>query len=354
MRAKAAAALVAAAAAITRVTAQSSPSPSPSPVPYQYALVDDGMRSVAAAIKTGAFVNATSCWDRLAYATDTFGPRFSGTPGLEAALDWIAATAAGTDGLRTIQEPVQVPQWVRGREWAQMVSPRNKTLHFVGLGMSNGTAGQVITAPVVVVGSYDEFMALPTATIAGNIVLFDAPFVTYGQTVAYRVSAAQWVAARGGVAALIRSVGPYGIQTPHTGGSATATIPGGALSMEDSSQLHRMYARGQKVRRCAAVRRAPPHSAASSGHSAASSSVSRFTASIASSPPRSLEADVAPLPPPAGLPGAADVGVAGLATPAEADAGAAVAPLKGVNGCRPATSRCDRRHSVTACASGCR
>lgn len=225
--------------------AQPSPSPSPSPLAaYQYALVDDAMRSVASSIKTAAMVNTTA-WDRLAYMTDTFGPRFSGTVGLEQALDWIVATATAEDGLNVIQEPVQVQQWVRGREWASLISPRNKSLHFVGLGMSNGSNGQIITAPVVVVSSYDEFMALPASSITGNIILFDAPFVSYGQTVAYRVAAAGWVASRGGAAALIRSISPYGIQTPHTGGSGVAAVPAGALSIEDATQLHRMYNRGQ-------------------------------------------------------------------------------------------------------------
>jgi len=46
----------------------------------------------------------------------------------------------------------------------------------------------------------------------------------------------------------VRSVGPYGIQTPHTGSSRTSSVPGGCISAEDSSQLRRFQNRGQIVR----------------------------------------------------------------------------------------------------------
>jgi carboxypeptidase Q len=54
------------------------------------------------------------------------------------------------------------------------------------------------------------------------------------------------------VAALIRSVGPFGMQTPHTGSlrydTTAARIPAAALSMEDAMMLRRMQARGERVR----------------------------------------------------------------------------------------------------------
>ena len=52
----------------------------------------------------------------------------------------------------------------------------------------------------------------------GKIVLFDVPFTTYGATVRYRSIGAIEAAKVGAVASLIRSVGSYSIQNPHTGG----------------------------------------------------------------------------------------------------------------------------------------
>ncbi len=62
-------------------------------------------------------------WQRLAELTDTFGPRLSGSVGLERAIDWAVATmkADGLDNVRT--EPVMVPKWVRGNERLMLTDP---------------------------------------------------------------------------------------------------------------------------------------------------------------------------------------------------------------------------------------
>jgi carboxypeptidase Q len=206
---------------------------------YEYTLVDDGMRSIANTIIQGAFTNMSSTYDRLAYATTVFGPRFSGSASLERALDWINQTASQQDGIRVIQEPVQVPTWVRGNESAVMTSPRYAALHMVGLGMSTGTNGQYIEAEVLAVSSYAELQNRSSEAV-GKIVLFNVPFVTYGSTVTYRANAAVWAAGVGAVAALIRSISPYGIQTPHTGGSTPSTVPAAALSIEDANMIQRL------------------------------------------------------------------------------------------------------------------
>lgn len=217
---------------------------------YTYVYPDAGMRTTANSIigAARARVNASDAtYSQLAYLCDTFGPRFSGTPALESALDWVVSTMQA-EGFNVIQQPVLVPQWVRGNEWAKMTSPRNMTLHFVGLGMSNSTGipPAPVTAEVLVVSSYDDLMA-KAAQAVGKIVLFNVPFTTYGATVQYRSSGAVWAYSVGAVGALVRSVGPYGIQTPHTGGSTTAPIASGAVSIEDASMMQRMQDRGQTI-----------------------------------------------------------------------------------------------------------
>jgi len=200
---------------------------------------------------SGVTMASSIAWNRLAYITDTFGPRISGSQALEDALDWIKATAE-EDGLIVSEVPAWIPRWVRGNESAWLISPRRKKLHFVGLGMSNGTSGEDLTAPVVVVNgsspdeAYNNLQTVCT-TVAGKIVLFNVPFTDYGSTVGVRVSAAVWGASCGAVAALIRTIGPYSLQNPHTGSSTTSTIPSGAVSLEDASQLQRMQDRGQSI-----------------------------------------------------------------------------------------------------------
>lgn len=184
-------------------------------------------------------------WQRLAYATDTFGPRLSGSDGLRNALTYVAATATA-DGLTVSTQSVMVPAWVRGNEWARMTTPRNKTLHFLGLGGSNSSQGRVISGQVMVVKSRAELDAR-ASEVLGKIVVFNPPWVSYGANVGVRSGAAVWVAAYGGLAAIVKAVGPWGLQTPHTGGSATAAIPSGCVSMEDATQMQRMVDRGQTV-----------------------------------------------------------------------------------------------------------
>jgi len=193
----------------------------------------------------------SAAWIRIAELTDRFGARFSGTESLERSIDWIVERMRA-DGLENVHtEPVMVPRWVRGAESAELVSPRRVALHLLGLGGSVGTPEGGVEAEVLVVGSFDELQRR-AGEARGKIVLFDVPFTSYRETVAYRGGGASAAAKAGAVAALIRSVGPFGMQTPHTGSlrydTTAARIPAAALSMEDAMMLRRMQARGERVR----------------------------------------------------------------------------------------------------------
>jgi carboxypeptidase Q len=201
-------------------------------------------RLIAAATKDSA------AWNKIAELTDTFGNRLSGSDALEQAIDWMLARMR-TEGLENVRgEPVMVPHWVRGTESAELVSPRHKSLAMLGLGGSVGTPPAGITAPVLVVTSFDD-LAAHAAAAAGKIVLFDVPFTSYGQTVRYRGIGATAAAKVGAVAMLLRSVAPFSMNTPHTGAlrydSTTARIPAAAITVEDALLLHRMQTRGQPV-----------------------------------------------------------------------------------------------------------
>lgn len=114
------------------------------------------------------------------------------------------------DGLSVFEEPVMVPQWVRGSEHARLISPRHKTHNIVGLGDSISTGGKQIQAPVLVVSSFAELQQRRNSA-AGRIIVFNAPFVLYTETVDYRSRGAADSAKAGGVAALVRSVTPFGL-----------------------------------------------------------------------------------------------------------------------------------------------
>jgi len=191
----------------------------------------------------------SSAFRRLAELTDRFGARFSGTPALEQAIDWALAEMR-RDGLANVRgEPVMVPRWVRGEESAELVSPRRQAMRMLGLGGSVGTPREGITAPVLVVSSFEELIAR-SAEARGKIVVYDVPFTTYRETVRYRSRGAIAAAQAGAVASLLRSVTPYSMYTPHTGSmvydSTAARIPHAAITVEDAQLLHRLQLNGQR------------------------------------------------------------------------------------------------------------
>ena len=68
----------------------------------------------------------SSAWRRLAELVDRFGHRLSGSESLEHAIDWVLVEMQ-RDGLdRAMTEPVKVPHWVRGRESAELIEPRDR------------------------------------------------------------------------------------------------------------------------------------------------------------------------------------------------------------------------------------
>jgi carboxypeptidase Q len=207
-------------------------------------------REAAARIIGAALVDRRA-WDRLAFLCDRFPHRLSGSAWLEAAIDW-AATTMKADGLESVRvEPVMVPHWERGTEEAELLEPVRRSLLVLGLGGSVGTPPEGITAPVRVVRDFNEMEGLDEQ-VRGTIVVYSAPYVGYGATVPYRVNGASHAARHGAVAALVRSVGPVSLGTPHTGMMRYADdapkIPSAAITIEEAETLHRMQRRGESVR----------------------------------------------------------------------------------------------------------
>lgn len=194
--------------------------------------------------------SSTFAWERLAELTDTFGHRLSGSESLEAAIQW-AAGEMKKDGLDVRLEPVKVVHWVRGQESAEITAPRRHALAMLGLGNSVGTPANGIEADVLAVSSFHQLDQLaPQAK--GRIVFFNVPFTTYGETVQYRASGPSRAAAHGAVAVLVRSVGPPGLRTPHTGtlqyADGVPRIPAAAIATEDADRMQRIIDRGTTVR----------------------------------------------------------------------------------------------------------
>jgi carboxypeptidase Q len=190
-------------------------------------------------------------WRRLATLTDGIGNRLSGSPELTRAIDWALAEMK-RDGLENVHtEAVKVPHWVRGHESLEIAGPIPQPLVILGLGNSVGTPPAGIEAELVVVRSFEELDAAKDR-VKGRIVLFNVPFTTYGDTVRFRAAGPSRAATLGAVAMLMRSVGPAGLRTPHTGAlsyvDGQPQIPAAAVTTEDAARLQRMVDRGATVR----------------------------------------------------------------------------------------------------------
>ena len=205
----------------------------------------------AAGRLTGEALSSDFAWQRLALLGDTFGNRLSGSPNLEAAIQWAVAEMK-KDGLENVHtEPVKVPHWVRGRESLEIAGPIPQPLVILGLGNSIGTPPAGIEAELLIVHSFEELDAAG-GRVKGKIVLFNVPFTTYGDTVRFRAAGPSRAGALGALAVLVRAVGPAGLRTPHTGALNYAEgqpqIPAAALTTEDTARLQRMVDRGTTVR----------------------------------------------------------------------------------------------------------
>jgi carboxypeptidase Q len=201
-------------------------------------------------------------YERLTDLTDLVGPRLSGSAGAAAAVEQVA-DAMRKLGAKVTLQPVKVPHWVRGVETAEVVDyvgrPAGVTQKVVltALGGSGATPAAGLTAPVIVIHSFDELKA-KGAAVKGSIVLFDVAFdqemadrglagPAYGQGSRIRTQGPKLAADLGAAAALVRSVGGANYRIPHTGATGVvdgARIPAAAVTAEDAMLISRLSTRG--------------------------------------------------------------------------------------------------------------
>jgi len=200
-------------------------------------------------------------FEQVAHLTDNIGPRPSGSAQAKAAVDYVAAELRKL-GLEVQLEEVRVPHWLRWAETAELteypgqITGTTQKIVLTALGGSTSTPVEGLNADVVVVSNFDELRALGREKVAGKIVLFNEifdkqkatgglAFVAYGEAVRYRSAGARVAADLGAVASLVRSVGNADYRLPHTGYSAPAGIPSGAVTAEDGELIAHLFKQGR-------------------------------------------------------------------------------------------------------------
>ncbi|CAN5544111.1 M28 family metallopeptidase [soil metagenome] len=208
-------------------------------------------RDAAARISAAALADS-SAFELTALFVDRFPRRLSGSQMLEDGIDWLLERLV-EGGIQNVRgQEVVVPHWVRGEESLTVIEPVAEAvpMALLGLGGSVGTDPGGLTAEVLVVRDFDELEAR-SSEVAGRIVVFNAPFTTYGATVQYRSTGPARAAALGAAAALVRSITQYSLQTPHTGGTRYAEdgprIPAAAITIEAAEWLQRRQNRGDRT-----------------------------------------------------------------------------------------------------------
>ena len=204
----------------------------------------------------------SQAYETLSYLTDNIGPRLSGSKGADLAVKWTTQRFREW-GFDVRNESVMVPHWVRGVERGHLPSHNNQKIVLTALGGSVATPANGITADVVEVTSYEELAQLGRAKIAGKIVFYNKAmdmalvesgraFEAYGKAVIFRGGGASRAAEFGAVAAVIRSVASGSLRTPHTGSmrydEKFPKIPAAAMATEDADLVHRLLAKGERVR----------------------------------------------------------------------------------------------------------
>jgi carboxypeptidase Q len=217
-----------------------------------------------------AALSSDYAWRQAAHLTENIGPRLSGSPQAQQAVDYVASELRRL-GLDVKLEKVMVPHWVRGEERAELTiypgqpppvpgqqTATTQKIVLTALGNSAATPPEGLTAEIVVVDSFDELAALGRDKVAGRIVLFNEKFdkgmaaaghglEAYETAVAYRGRGPLAAQQLGAAAALVRTVGGADFRLPHTGNSTRAGIPAAAVTAEDADLIADLSKQGRVV-----------------------------------------------------------------------------------------------------------
>lgn len=202
--------------------------------------------------------------DQLRHLTNNIGPRLSGSPQAQQAVDYVANQMRAL-GAEVTLEKATVPHWVRGAETGELVAWPGQTagtsqkIVLTALGGSVATPPEGITAPVVVVDNWQQLRALPAGAVKGKILLLNHKFdkelaanghgdEAYGYDVVYRGAGPFAAASVGAAAVLVRSVGGADYRLPHTGmtmySDRMPKVPAAAVTAEDADLLKDLSSEG--------------------------------------------------------------------------------------------------------------
>lgn len=222
--------------------------------------VESGLASIRAAAQHSDYF-----YEQVRFLCNAIGPRLSGSPQAAAAVEYVCQQMRDL-GLEVRLEPFAVRHWVRGREEAHLVRYPGQAIHtkqrlvVTALGNSVPTPPEGLTAPVIVVETFEQLDRIIADQVEGKVVLFNRRFDefaaragrwehAYDSVVRYRIEGPSRAARKGAISVLVRSTGATGSRLPHTGVTeyeeATRQIPGAAVTAEDADLIAGLATRGE-------------------------------------------------------------------------------------------------------------
>ncbi|TDR22755.1 M28 family peptidase [Marinicella litoralis] len=189
--------------------------------------------------------------------TTEVGARLAGSPGDAKAVAWGKAKFESLGFDRVSLEPVTFDRWTRGVETAEVIAPFPHQLAITALGRTLPTAEAGLQGEVIHFSTLADLAAADPDEVEGKITFISNRMERhkdgsgYGKAVDARGTAAQVTAAKGGIAAIIRSIGTDNNRTPHTGAAkydkTIPSVPAGAISNPDADLLVNMFKRNLPV-----------------------------------------------------------------------------------------------------------
>jgi carboxypeptidase Q len=218
---------------------------------------EDGTAPALIKIAGEGFVESHA-FQYLTELSDDIGPRVTGSPECQRAIEWGTAKmrAIGLENVHTEKFPMW-RGWTRGIAQAVLLTPIHRPLHIDAMGWTGSTAPSGVEADVVSANNFDfdhEFKDMKR--FSGRIILIvsqgtpkksgDMIFVQFGDFLraAGKAGALGVIGGQGGF-------GSEGMNLTHTGilgFAADFTLPVLSMTAEDQGQLERDVLAGKPVR----------------------------------------------------------------------------------------------------------
>jgi hypothetical protein len=199
-------------------------------------------------------------YENLRVLCKTVGGRLAGSPQMPKAEQWGVRTLQQSGADKVWLQECMVPHWIRGGkdEASYKVEGKSIILDVLALGNSMGTGAKGLTAPVILINSFED-LEQKKELVKGKIVFYNYKFnpnfvhtfQSYGDASRYRGQGPSRAAKYGAVGVLVRSMSHSADNNPHTGGTnydtAYAKIPAAAVGLQDADKLAKQLSTGKPV-----------------------------------------------------------------------------------------------------------